>query len=132
MGNRVRRLLSILGATSCVLAPAAARADDWFPHPPGGQWTWAWQDPTYNPNGTTETATVATQSASTGCGWQLSWTGDTQIPLGTGGGGGGTPVIDSPDNGTVCFVDGTEGLTNTDWSGDPPPISQPPLCAQSG
>jgi hypothetical protein len=128
MGTRVRRLLSISGAVCCVCAPAAARADDWFPHPPGAQWTWSWIDPTYNPNGTTESATIASESASTGCGWQLSWTGDTQIPL---GGTTGGPVIDAPDDGTVCFSDESNGLTNTDWSGDPPPINQPPLCAQS-
>ena len=117
-------------ACCCLGAPAIAKADDWFPHPPGARWTWSWQDPTYNPNGTTESATIGSQSDPSGCGWDLSWTGDTQIPLGNGGGSSGAPVIDSPDNGTVCFSDQSEGVTNTNWSGDPPPINQPPLCAQ--
>jgi hypothetical protein len=101
-------------------------ADDWFPHPAGAQWTYRWQDKTYNPIGTTEKVTVS--AAPSSCGWQLDWTGDTQIPLGSSSGGGG-PVIDSPDNGTMCFLDANYGLLNTNWSSTPPPINEPPLCA---
>lgn len=107
------------------MAAPAALADDWFPHPAGAQWTYRWHDATYNPNTTTEQVTVAKPSGS--CGWQLAWTGDTQIPLGSSG-GGSAPVVDSPDNGTMCFADQSYGLVNTDWSSTPPPINEPPLC----
>jgi hypothetical protein len=103
-------------------------ADDWFPHPAGAQWTYRWQDKTYNPIGTTEKVTVSTAPSS--CGWQLGWTGDTQVPLGSSGGAGG-PVFDSPDNGTMCFLDASYGLLNTNWSSTPPPINEPPLCANA-
>jgi hypothetical protein len=111
-----------------VAAPAAL-ADDWFPHPAGAQWTYRWHDATYNPNGTTEKVTVST--ASSGCGWQLDWTGETQIPVGSSSGGGSGPVLDSPDNGTMCFADQNYGLVNTDWSSTPPPFNEPPLCANA-
>jgi hypothetical protein len=131
MGKRVQLSLArVLCAAACAAAATgaacapAARADDWFPHPAGAQWTYNWSDATYNPIGTTETVTVASENAPTGCGWQLAWSGDTEIPLG----GTGGPTISSPDNGTVCFSDQSDGLTNTDWSGDPPPINEPPLC----
>jgi hypothetical protein len=112
----------------CAVAAPAALADDWFPHPAGAQWTYHWADATYNPHGTTEQVTVAKPSGS--CGWQLAWTGDTQVPLGSSSGGSG-PVLDSPDNGTMCFADQTYGLVNTDWSSTPPPINEPPLCASA-
>jgi hypothetical protein len=115
-----------LCAVVCAVATPSALADDWFPHPAGAQWTYRWQDATYNPNGTTENVSV--NSASSGCGWQLTWTGDTQIPLGSTSNG---PVLDSPDNGTMCFEDQNYGLVNTDWSSTPPPINEPPLCASA-
>ncbi len=113
-----------------------AVADEWFPHTVGDRWTYFWSDPTYNPNGTTEQVTVNpydidTSSGPGGCGWQLSWTGDTHIPIGDSGssGSGPQPVIDSPDDGTICFIDQSYGLENTDWSGTSPQINEPSLCA---
>jgi hypothetical protein len=118
----------VLCAAVCAVAAPAATADDWFPHPAGAQWTYRWSDATYNPLGTTENVTVDSQPSSN-CGWQLKWTGDTQVPLGSSNGGqGGGPLIDSPDNGTMCFEDQDYGLVNTDWSSTPPPINEPPLC----
>lgn len=103
----------------------------WFPHPKNAKWSFKWSDPTYNPSGTIEAVKVAAQAAANGCGWQLSWTGDTKIPLGTSTSGGTVPVIDSPDNGTICFIDQSYGLENTDWSSTPPPINEPPLCSST-
>jgi hypothetical protein len=106
-------------------------ADAWFPHPDGAKWTYRWSDTTYNPNGTTEAVTVSSQADPSGCGWDVSWTGDTKIPLSSSSGGSG-PVLDSPDNGTMCFLDQNFGLVNTNWSSTPPPINEPPLCSGSG
>ncbi|MGH2914887.1 MAG: hypothetical protein ACRDMX_07855 [Solirubrobacteraceae bacterium] len=111
---------------ACVAAPAAG-ADAWFPHPANAQWTYSWSDSSYNPNGTTETVSVDTADKAT-CGWQLQWSGTIQVPLGSSGSSGPQPVIDQPDNGTVCFVDQSYGLVNSNWSGDAPPIDEPPLC----
>ena len=38
-------------------------------------------------------------------------------------------MIAQPDNGTMCFQDQGYGLENTDYSGTPPPINEPALCA---
>lgn len=133
-----RAALTICCATTGMLAlTGQALADDWFPHPAGATWTYFWTDTTYNTMGTTESLSVSpydigTPTGSAGCGWQLTWTGDTEIPIGSSGGGSGTqPVIDSPDNGTMCFTDQDYGLVNTDWSGTSPQINEPPLCASS-
>ena len=107
---------------------SAALADDWFPHPANAQWTYYWTDNNFNPNGTTETVAVDTTDHVT-CGWQLEWTGTILVPLGTGGGTGPQPTLSQPDDGTMCFEDQDYGLVNTDWSGDAPPINEPPLCA---
>lgn len=115
--------LAVVAGAVCV--PAAA-ADDFLPHPPGAQWTYYWTDSKYNPNGTTESVSVDTKDPAT-CGWQLQWAGDIQVPVGSGS-GPGSPVIDQPDNGTVCFQDQSYGLVNTNWSGSSPPINEPPLC----
>lgn len=115
-------------ALAATTSPAAA--DAWFPDPAGGQWTYQWRDTTYNPSGTTEAVTVPAPAATTTCGWQVAWTGDTQIPIGIGG-SGPQPVIDSPDNGTMCFLDQEYGLENTDWSSTPPLFTEPSLCASS-
>ncbi|HET9104537.1 MAG TPA: hypothetical protein VFN55_14370 [Solirubrobacteraceae bacterium] len=112
-----------------ILAPSAL-ADDFLPHPDGGQWTYRWSDDKYNPNGTTETVAVDTTDPAT-CGWQLKWSGDIQIPIGSGSGGGTSPVLDQPDTGTICFQDQGYGLVNTNWSGSSPPIDEPPLCPSS-
>jgi hypothetical protein len=122
-----------LAALGLLGQSASAWAAGWFPHPPGGRWSYRWSNPTYNPNGTTESVTVAGQSGAGGCGWQLAWTGTIEIPLGTSGGtsSGPGPVFQSPDNGTMCFQDQNYGLLNTDWASTPPPVNMPPLCPTS-
>jgi hypothetical protein len=119
-----------LAAIVCGAGAPAALGDDWFPHPANAQWIYHWTDNNYNPNGTTETVTVDTTDQVT-CGWQLQWTGDIMVPLGSSSGTGPAPTIDQPDNGTMCFEDQDYGLVNTDWSGDAPPINEPPLCPGS-
>ncbi len=113
-------------AAAMTLAVAPAVADVWFPHPDGASWIYNWSDTEYNPSGTTETVSVASQAASNGCGWNLGWTGTTQVPLGPGG-----PSVSQPDNGTVCFRDQNYGLENTNWSASAPPLNEPSLCATS-
>jgi hypothetical protein len=130
VGKLGRYLVAAL-LLSAFAGSAVAHADDWFPHFNGGQWTYFWTDSKYNVAGTTEQVAVSTQNGANGCGWQLSWTGDTQIPLTSGTStapSGTTPVIDQPDNGTMCFQDQSYGLENTDYSGTPPPINEPSLC----
>jgi hypothetical protein len=119
---------------SAVAGSSVARADDWFPHANGSQWGYFWTDTKYNPQGTKEQVVVATQAAPNGCGWQVSWTGNTLIPLNgsSGSSSANSPVIAQPDNGTMCFQDQEYGLENTDYSGTPPPINEPSLCANSG
>jgi hypothetical protein len=124
----------VLAATlfSAFAGSAVAHADDWFPHYNGSQWTYLWTDTKYNKQGTTEKVAVTSQTGPNGCGWQASWTGTTLIPLSSGSTGGSsttTPVIAQPDNGTMCFQDQGYGLENTDYSGTPPPINEPALCA---
>lgn len=127
MGQRVHLLVAI-AAACCVVALSAgsAAADTWFPHPDNATWTYTWSDTEYNPSGTAENVTVASQNAANACGWNLQWTGTTQVPL---SGGGSGPTVSQPDNGTMCFRDQDFGLQNTDWSASAPPINEPSLCA---
>jgi hypothetical protein len=131
MMGRVGKLGRWLFAVTFVLAfagSAVARADDWFPHFNGGQWTYFWTDSKYNQHGTKEQVAVATQNGPNGCGWQVSWTGNTQVSVGSGS-SSGTPIgFQQPDNGTMCFQDQGYGLENTDYSGTPPPFNEPSLC----
>jgi hypothetical protein len=113
-------VLSLAGA-------AVARADDWLPHPNGGQWTYFWTDSKYNPHGTTDQVTVDAAPPANGCGWQLSWKGN--IGLDSTGSASGTPVFEFPDDGHMCFVDQNYGLENTNYQGSIPPFKEPPLCA---
>ena len=119
-----------LSAIVCAATAPASLADDWFPHPPTAQWTYHWSDSSYNPEGTTEAVKVDTTDQVT-CGWQLQWTGTIQVPLGSSQSSGPQPTIQQPDDGTMCFEDQSYGLLNTNWSGDAPPIDEPPLCATS-
>jgi hypothetical protein len=117
----------VLAVGAGAFVTPVALADDFLPHPSGATWTYHWTDDKYNPRGTTEAVSVDTKDPAT-CGWQLQWTGDILVPLGSGS-GSRSPVIDQPDNGTVCFQDQSNGLVNTNWSGSAPPINEPPLCA---
>src|SRR5947209_14649532 len=121
--GKLGRWLVAAMVMSAFAGSAVARGDDWFPHYTGSQWTYFWTDSKYNQQGTLEQAAVTTQHGPGGCGWQVSWTGHTQIPLTSGSSGGSssgtTPVIDQPDNGTMCFQDQGYGLENTDYSGTP-------------
>jgi hypothetical protein len=120
-------LLAAFVAACCTAGVAAApgAADEWFPHPSSATWTYNWKDTEYNPAGTTESVTVPSGNSSSVCGWNLAWTGTTQVPLS----GGSGPTISQPDNGTVCFLDQTSGLSNTNWSASAPPLNEPSLCA---
>ena len=120
---------AVLAVLVCGTGASAALADAWFPHPANAQWTYHWSDSTYNPLGTAETVKVDTTDKVT-CGWQLAWSGTIDVPLGTGGSGPPLTVAQA-DDGTMCFIDQTSGLINTNWSGSSPPINEPPLCATS-
>jgi hypothetical protein len=135
MGRRTSLLIACALACCCsAIGAGSAAADDWFPHPIDATWTYNWTDSEYNPSGTVEQVTVASENATTGCGWNLAWTGNTQVPLSGSGGAGasGGPSITQPDNGTMCFRDQNYGLQNTDWSASAAPINEPSLCAGSG
>jgi len=121
----------VVALFSAVAGSSVARADDWFPHYAGSQWTYFWSDTKYNQQGTKEQVSVATQAGPNGCGWQVSWTGDTPLTGGSSGSASTTPVIEQPDNGTMCFQDQGYGLQNTDYSGSQPPLQEPPLCASA-
>ena len=128
MGHRTHLLVTLaVACCAAILAVVPAAADEWFPHPANATWTYNWSDTEYNPTGTTESVAVASQNASSGCGWNLAWTGTTQVPLSSSGG----PEISQPDTGTMCFRDQTYGLENTDWSASSPPINEPSLCASA-
>ena len=125
MGRRTYLLVGLAVVwASAVIAAAPAMADEWFPHPANATWTYNWVDSEYNPSGTTENVAVVSENASNGCGWNLGWTGTTEVPLG----GSGSPEIQQPDDGTICFRDEDYGLENTDWSASQPPINEPSLC----
>jgi hypothetical protein len=121
-----------LFVVACGVAAPAARADDWFPHPANARWTYVWSDGDYNPQGTIETVNVTSPDAECG-GWQLEWSGTIEVPRGSSGSSSGIgPATPQPDDGEMCFEDQDYGLVNTDWSGDAPPVNEPPLCASSG
>lgn len=97
-------------------APAGALGDAWFPHPSNAQWQYEWSDNTYNPSGTVEDVTVASENDPSGCGWMLQWSAPSSATTGLA------------DNGSACFSDQTFGLVNTDWTSSPPPANMPVLC----
>jgi hypothetical protein len=121
----VTRVGAVLGliAAWLLLAASTAAADDFFPHPADAQWTYSWTDSKYNPSGTQEKYTVASQTGPNGCGWDLQWAAtSSQIVTGSGS------VSVVPDSGTMCFQDGDNGLVNTDWTSSSPPAGMPVLC----
>jgi hypothetical protein len=128
MTRYIARLALAAGIVLAVAGASVAQADDWFPHPSGGQWTYFWSDTKYNPHGTQDQVTVKTQAATNGCGWDLQWKGEIEVPLSATS---GSPVIGQADDGTMCFQDQNYGLENTDYSGSTPPINEPALCAAS-
>jgi hypothetical protein len=99
------------------VAPAAASAGSWLPHPADATWTWQWTDSVYNTTPTREKVTV---KQAKGASFQLQWT---------------TKDLGNPDDapeslGIVAFQDTDSGLVNTDWQSTPPPTTFPILCAQ--
>ena len=101
-----------------VLAPSAAAADPWFPHPDDATWTYAWSDSVYAPSLTTEKVTVKSNK---GPAFVLAWTTADQ----------GNPDGAVSSSGTMSFQETNAGVVNTDWSSTPPPPSFPVLCAQA-
>jgi hypothetical protein len=134
----VARRISLVVSLAClcvsVLAfTGVASADPFFPHPANATWTYGWSDTQYNPSGAIETASVASESEANGCGWNLTWTGTIDVPLSASGAGTGTGATDvsQADNGTMCFLDQSYGLENSDWSASTPPIDEPSLCVSA-
>jgi hypothetical protein len=125
MVSAVTRVGVVAGVIAAwlLLAAATAAADDFFPHPANAQWTYGWTDSQYNTAGTQETYTVASENDPSGCGWNLQWSATgSQVVSGSGS------VTVVPDSGTMCFEDGNNGLTNTNWTSSSPPANAPILC----
>lgn len=122
------RWIAILTGVFVLAGAAPGLADDWMPHPSGGQWQYNWSDTKYNPNGTVENVTVQSQADPSGCGYQFAWTGTDNIQISPG-----SPLVFQwPDNGTMCFKDQTVGLVNSNWTGSAPPPDEPSLCPDGG
>jgi hypothetical protein len=110
----------ILTAFAVVLAlvlGGVARADDWWPHPADGSWTYSWTDSVYNPRPTTEKVVVREQS---GTAFTLTWTTRGQ------GNDPAAPI----SFGDIKFQETTAGIVNTDWTSNLPPPNFPILCPQ--
>jgi hypothetical protein len=109
--------LCVLLALAAAIAPAAARADSWYPHPADASWTYQWSDTDYNPVNTNEKVTVKEQKGKT---FTLAWT--TQDL--------GNPSDAAQSVGLMAFQETTAGLINTDWQSSPPPPAFPVLCPE--
>jgi hypothetical protein len=109
--------LCVLLALAAAIAPAAARADSWYPHPADATWTYQWSDTDYNPVNTNEKVTVKEQKGKT---FTLAWT--TQDL--------GNPSDAAQSVGLMAFQETTAGLINTDWQSSPPPPAFPVLCPE--
>ena len=139
LGRGSNVALALLVGTLMLAIPAPGHADGGLPDPAGATWSYFWSDRTYNPNGTDRDGHGQSlhrhrhvERLGRVAAGSLSWTGDTQIPIGESGSSTGPqPVIDSPDNGTMCFTDQQYGLVNTDWSGTSPQVNMPALCASA-
>ncbi|HEY3922762.1 MAG TPA: hypothetical protein VGL76_11715 [Gaiellaceae bacterium] len=105
-------------ASAMSLAPSAAAADEWLPHPAGASWVYRWSDSVYAPTPTQEKVTVKSQS---GQAFTLAWTTD----------GLNNPSSAVTSTGTVSFQDSDAGIVNTNWTSSPPPSNFPILCAQT-
>lgn len=106
----------MLLAVAAAIAPAAARADSWYPHPADATWTYQWSDTAYNPVNTNEKITVKSQKNAD---FSLAWT---------------TQDLGNPDDaaqslGIMDFQESNSGLINTNWQSSPPPPEFPVLCS---
>lgn len=111
--------LSTAVAALALVFAGFAQADDWWPHPEDGTWTYQWTDSLYNTSPTKEKVTVKEQK---GKSWVVSWT---------------TKDVGNPDDyllsfGDMAFQETTAGIINTDWASNPPPPDFPILCPQIG
>jgi hypothetical protein len=94
-----------------------AKADDWWPHPADGTWTYQWMDSAYNTSPTKEKVTVKEEHGNS---WVLSWTTKDQ------GNSGDSPL----SFGEMTFYEATAGVTNINWTGNRPSPNFPILCPQ--
>ena len=105
-----------VAVAATVVAPAAAGATSWYPHPADATWTYQWTNSAYATTPTKEKVTVKEQKDAA---FILEWT---------------TVGLDNPPDsigsvGLMAFQDTSSGLVNTDWQSSPPPPSFPILCA---
>ena len=94
-----------------------AKADDWWPHPADGTWTYQWMDSAYNTSPTKEKVTVKEEHGNS---WVLSWTTKDQ------GNSGDSPL----SFGEMTFREAAAGVTNINWTGNRPSPNFPILCPQ--
>jgi hypothetical protein len=94
-----------------------AKADDWWPHPADGTWTYQWMDSAYSTSPTKEKVTVKEEHGNS---WVLSWTTKDQ------GNSGDSPL----SFGEMTFNEATAGVTNINWTGNRPSPNFPILCPQ--
>lgn len=119
---RAGGLLLLIGLVLAV-APAAT-ADgtppaSWLPHAADATWEYSWTDSLYNTIPTTEKMTV--DKTSSGSAFQLDWTtvGENNDPA--------APV----STGFVAFQEQNNGIYNTNWGSNAPPLNFPVLCASA-
>ena len=111
--------LSVVVLALALTLVGGAQADDWWPHPADGTWTYQWTDSAYNATPTKEKVTVKEVK---GKNFTVSW---TTKDLGNSD--------DAPLSfGDMAFQETTAGLVNTDWASNPPPPDFPILCPQIG
>jgi len=102
-----------------VVAPAAAQAKGWLPHPDDATWTYQWNDSVYAVDPVSETVTI--DKKVTGASFALDWTNADPA----------NPDTPATDTGTAWFQDTNAGLFNPQpgWSSSLPPAEFPTLCA---
>jgi hypothetical protein len=117
-------VLCLLICAVALCAPAAARADEWYPDPANAQWQYLWSDSVYNPSGTVENVVVQQQQ---GPSFTLAWADPQDQPPAAGA--TNIPCSTTSDVGTMSFQDTNSGLINTNWNSCPAPLNMPILCA---
>jgi hypothetical protein len=108
----------VVSLVAALAVPAAAAADDWFPHNSDSTWTYQWSDSVYSKAPTLEDVSV-TDTAGTA--FTLAWTSDTET---------NDPAA-AKSSGQMSFAETTAGLVNTGWSSNAPPATFPILCAKA-